>query len=352
MHIDVFNGDAFRLLELVGALNRIPYVPGWLGTLNLFTPRPVRTAHFDIEEKTGVLSLIKTSARGAPLDPIAKIHRQMRTFKTARLATQDTLQAAEIADIRAFGTESELQQAQDEVMQRQVRLRTNLDLTLERWRLGAVQGIVLDSDDTVLINWYTAFGLSQPAEIDFDLYNSSPDAGALLEKCKEVTRAMEVAAQGAWIENRTYPIGLCGDTFYDRFQMTDEYREQFKATPQAMQLQENLAYRQFMFGGILFKNYRGTDAAVSDGAGGTNTVAIASDECKFFPVNVAPDTYLDVMSPGEFFPVVNTPGQPFYPLVVPDPTERQAYVDIELYAYRMMVCTRPRMLQRATAGTS
>ena len=33
--MDVFSGSAFSLLELTGAINKVPYQPGFLGSLDL-----------------------------------------------------------------------------------------------------------------------------------------------------------------------------------------------------------------------------------------------------------------------------------------------------------------------------
>ena len=44
---------------------------------------------------------------------------------------------------------------------------------------------------------------------------------------------------------------------------------------------------------------------------------------------------------------VGMPGTPMVPLVLPDPSGRQAFVAVELYSYPLMVCTRPGTLRRA-----
>jgi len=47
---------------------------------------------------------------------------------------------------------------------------------------------------------------------------------------------------------------------------------------------------------------------------------------------------------------VNTLGQPFYALQVPD-LSRNAFVDVEVYSYPLPICTRPEMLQSAKRTT-
>ena len=187
--MDIFQGDAFSMMEMTQAVDIVPFVPGFLGSFpNLFVPRPVRTTAVAVEERAGVLSVIQTSERGAPVEQRETEKRTLRYFETRRIAKQDVLQAHEIQNIRAFGQESELMQVQDEIARRlggPTGLRAQVELTHEHMRLGAVQGIVLDADASTIHNWYTEFGVAQPAEIDFALGTEATDVRA---KCSDVKR--------------------------------------------------------------------------------------------------------------------------------------------------------------------
>jgi hypothetical protein len=338
--LDIFNQDAFTAIELTAAVNKTPFQPSRLGQLNLFTPQPVRTKTVWVEEREGVLSLIQTSPRGAPLDQRATEQRKGRDFRTLRIAKGDRLMADEIQDIRAFGTDSELVQVMDEVSRRlngPTGLRRDIELTQENMRLGAVQGIVTDADDTTLFNWFTEFSITQASEIDFDLDAASPASGVVRKKCNQVVRQMMRAAAGAWVAGQTIVYALCGDAFWDDLTAHTEVRATYLNTQQAAELRDGLAYESFRYGGITWENYRGTD----DGS----TVAISTNEAKFFPVN-APGVFITAFSPAETFDFVNTPGLPIYAMIIPD-LQRNTFVDIEAYSYPLPICTRPAMLQRA-----
>jgi hypothetical protein len=84
-------------------------------------------------------------------------------------------------------------------------------------------------------------------------------------------------------------------------------------------------------------NYRGTDD--------NSTVAIGAKKAKFFCD--APGLFQAAWGPAEFLDAVNMPGNPMTPLVLPDPSGRNAFVSVELYSYPLMVCTRPGTLRRA-----
>jgi major capsid protein E len=341
-HIDVFKQKPFHMVELSAAVQRAPYLPRFLGSLNLFTPKRVRTKTVSVERKGGTLSLIQTSERGAPLVEGEREKRDIRDFRTNRIAKGHTMYASEIDGIRAFGTESELQNVVNEVadiMNGATGLRASIEITHEYMRLGAVQGILLDADGSTLKNWFTEFDIVQPAEIDFDLDAGAPASGVVRKKCNEVIRAMMRASEGAWVPGSTSAMGLCGDAFWDDLTAHSEVRQTYLNQAAASELRNGVgaAFGMLTYGNITFVNYRGTD----DGS----TVAVGTDKCKFFPVN-APGAFDVGYSPAEFLPFVNTPGQDVYALIVED-KDRQAWVRPEVYSYPLHICTRPGMLQRA-----
>jgi hypothetical protein len=339
--IDIFSQDAFGVVEMSNALVKTPYKPQRLGQLGIFTPKPIRTARFSIEKTDGKLQLVPTSLRGAPMPQRQRDGRDIRDFRTVRIAKADALTADEIQGIRAFGSESELMQVQAEVMARMAALRDDIDLTMEFHRLGAVQGIVLDADGTTVIyNWFTEWGVAAPSEVDFTL--GTYGDGSIRTKCTQIIRAMQRASKGAWTPG-THVHALVGDTFFDKLVANKEVRETYLNQVGAAELRtgfENPGSRVVTYGGITFENYVGTDD--------NSTVAIPLTKAKFFPVG-ARGVFEVAFSPGESFEHVNTPGQPFYARTIPD-RDRNSKVEIEVASYPMHYCTRPEMLQAGTTS--
>lgn len=330
--LDIFNDDAFSVVELTDALERIPFVPQLLGQLNVFTPEPIATTAFAIESRGDTLSLVPTTPRGAPLPQSAYDPRNVRWFGTHRLAKGDRLNASELQNMRGFGTNA-LASVQAEVMRRQLKIRRDIDLTLERHRVGAVQGIVLDADGGVLNNWFTEWGITQPAEIDFELDDATTDVRG---KIRQVKRQMQVAAEGAWSPG-TSVGALTGDAFFDALVNHANIKETRLQNERAPLLENIQGYSSIEIEGVTFINYRGTD----DGS----SISIGTDVAKFFPIG-ANGVFKWIQGPGETFDTVNQPGRPFFAMVIPD-EKRNAFVEIEGYSYPAMVCTRPKMLQRA-----
>jgi Phage major capsid protein E len=339
--LDVFKQNAFQLVSMLPAVDKVDWLPQRLGQLGIFTPYPVRTKTVSIEDRDGVLSIIPTSPRGAPLDQRKNEKRKIRDFRTVRIAKGDRITADELADIRAFGTETETMQVQAEIMRRlagPVGLMNDVELTLENMRLGCIQGLVKDSDGSTLVDWNSEWGVAS-TEFPFDLSNASPASGAVRKVCTQIVRAIMRNAKGAW-NTGTGVYALCDDVFWDNLTAHPEVRATYLNYVAAANLRDPLAYESFYYGGITFENYRGTD----DNA----TVAISSGKARFFPVN-APGVFLEVFSPGETFDYINQPGKRIYPMIVPD-RDRQMYADIEVYSYPLHVLTRPGMIQSGRAG--
>lgn len=336
--MDIFNSSAFSMTSLTGAVDKVGYKPQLLGSLGIFEPMPVRTRTVFVDRREGKLVLIPSSPIGAPPKELQVDPRNAVPLKTTRLAEGFTLYAEEIQGIRAFGSDSEFAQVQAEYLKRMAAVRDDMDLTHEYHRLGALQGLLLDADgSTVIYNYFTEFGVTEPAAIDFNLDAASPAPGALRLKCAEVIRSMARSAGGAFTPSTTIHA-LAGDAFYDALISHPEVEKTYLNWAAAADLRGDRSWQAFTYGGITWHNYRGTDD--------NSTVAIPTDQAKFFPVG-ARDVFKKAMAPAEFGPYVNTLGQDSYAMNIVD-RDRQAWTRGELYSYPLYFCQRPDVLRKAT----
>ena len=334
--LDIFNDDAFKTVEMVDAFRESEYLPQGLN--QYFEFKGVYTETVAIEKKGESLVLIPTSDRGSPVDELTGLKRTIRDFRTTRLAKGSTIMASELAFIRAFGKESELKQVQSEVAERVMGLDNDLELTFENMRLGAIQGKVYDSDGATLIyDWYAEWGVAEPAEIDFDLDNASPAAGALIKKCNAMTRAVRKECKGAWSQNSRVKA-LVGSTFWDELVTHPHVEATYANWTAAAALRGSLSapYGNFVFGGIEWEEYQGTD----DGS----TVSIGALKARFFPTNVA-GNLVHAASPSEFLKDVGGKGIRKYAVLERDPATNEKWARPEIYAYPLFYCARPLTLR-------
>lgn len=333
--MDVFRGDAFSAISLTAAVDKLGHVPGVLSRMpGLFVPQPVATEVIMIEERDNAPALIQTTPRGAPPKATGSERRKMRSFNTVRLADSSRISASALQGVRAFGSETELQTLQSEVARRMLLINNKIDLTFENMLLGMVQGLVTDADGSTIYNWATEFSQSIPAEVDFDLDNASPLRGALRKACATAVRSITRALKGLGGAN-VQVVGLCGDAFFDDLVAHPEVYQTY-IYQEGAKLREATAWREVLFGGVLFVNYRGTD----DGT----TVAVGTDKCKFFPLNAG--IFQVAYSPGESFEFANTMGRERYAMMVID-KDRDMWADIEIYSYPLPVCVQPSALYQA-----
>lgn len=332
--MNIFDNDAFTMMNMTMAIQKAPSVPTFLGGLGLFEEEGVDTSIIGIEQVGTTLKLIPTSARGSQIPMGENDKRKMINFNIPRVAKGDKLQAAEIERVRAFGSTTELENMIKKLAQKQKKLLTEHAMTMEYHRLGAIQGKLLDADGSVITNSFTAFGVAEPAEIDFDLDAANPTEGDLLKKMAAAKRAAIRALGDAYLPGMTELLWLCGDTFYDQFTTHVDVRSTYKNWEAAQALRDAKVFSTFRFGEMSWHNYQGTDD--------NSTVAIAPTKARLVIRN-APGFYRRWNGPGETFETVNTDGLPIYAMLVRD-NDRNMWVQPEIYSYPFHLCTRPEAL--------
>lgn len=332
--LDVFNTDAFSVVSLTDSINKIKFQPGYVGSLGLFETRSVATTTVVVEEKDGVLSLVSPSPRGGPGSTLDKTGRTARSFLVPHFEVNDAVMAEEVQGVRAWGSESETEMVMGKVAERMQVAGQSLMATQEYARVGAVKGIVTYADGSTL-NLFTEFGVSQETEIDFDLDNASPTAGALRKKCASALRLIATNLGGTPF---TGVRALCGDAFFDDLIAHTEVRASYLAQVEAAALRDpyiaggGMSYGSFEFGGIIWTNYRGAVGA---------TTFVNTDKCHIFPVGV-PGLFKTVYAPADYIETVNTMGQPMYAKQYGMPNGKGVHLDTQMNS--LEYCTRPKAL--------
>jgi hypothetical protein len=336
--LDIFNNDAFSVVSLTDVVNKMPYLPGQVGRLNLFVETGVSTTTVALDEKNGVLSLIKTSARGAPGMQNTTPKSKTRSFKVPHLQLDDSVMADEVQNVRALGSQDRTVGVQEVVNQKLAEMVMKHDLTLENMKLGAIRGIVLDSDGSTLFDLFSEFGISANATVDFNLDASNPASGVLKKTCASIVRTIASKLGGVPF---TGIHALVGKDFMDDLQAHKEVRETYLNTPSAATLRENGAFATLRFGGIDFEEYRGVTSAEVGGQG----VGIADGEAQFFPKGV-PGLFRQWNAPADLVETVNTIGLPRYARQYTMPNGKG--INLETQANPLVLCTRPEALVKGT----
>lgn len=331
--LDILSNPVFAPIAMTRAMRLMPYTPMLLGSLNLFGVERIRDSRVALRRVDGKLTLIPTTERGG--DPVIGTDEGANEvyLKSPRLAKRQRKQAHELQNLRSLDTTDDLMTAQDAIARIQASQRQDMELTWEFHRMGAISGRLMDADGaTVLANFYTLFGISEPALIDMRLDEPAADIRGIVAG---IVRSMRTLGKGA-ITPMSRIMALCGDNFFDALVSHATVRETY-VNQEGSRLREGTAYGTLDFGGITWINYRGTD----DGS----SVAINTDQARFFPTN-APDVFGVTFSPFEGEEFVNTPGEDVYSIVVRD-MERGFWFQPEIYSYPLHFCRMPEVLLRA-----
>jgi hypothetical protein len=340
MLLNIFQDDAFSLASMTNGLSKVEYVPNQIGALKLFRPMPIRTAVAAIEIRQGTMKLIQTTKRGQTSESRDKRQKgRMEYFETRKIAVDSRITADDLQFMRAFGTEDQIKQLQQEIVQRQTGpggLLDDVNLTFESMKLSALRGKLLDADGTLLYDYFAKMGVAEPSVVNFSF--ATLTEGKLREYItNNITLHMEKNAKGA----RYSQIHcLCGENVMNELHKNTEFTRTFLNQQAAAELRGDYLNQKTLFGGVIWERYRGTD----DGT----TVHVGPDNMIFFPGGQDNTVYSHIMSPGEKFSQVGQLGQEMYSWLEWDKNEDPAWVDPHVAAYPLMLNQRPEMSRLGT----
>nr|WP_257835026.1 major capsid protein [Burkholderia glumae] len=305
-------------------------MPGRIGTLGLFEEDGITTTTIQIERDGDTLSLVAAGQRGSPAAVVEGSKRSMIPFNTVHLPQRATIKADEIQNLRAFGSETELEALQTVVNRRLAKMRRQLDATHEFHRIGAIKGAVLDADGkTVLIDLLKYFGIEQTV-IPFEVGKADTE---IRQKCVTVQDAIEDAL-GATTYNGVRV--LCGREFWNKLIVAKSVKETYLASVMAAQLRGD-ARDAFDFGGCTFERYRGRVGDIG---------YVADDEAHAVPEGV-PELFITRFAPADYVEAVNTTGLPYY--AKQELMDFGKGVEIEAQSNPIHLCTRPKAIVKLKA---
>ena len=322
MHMDIFNDDAFSVVSLTKAIEDTPFVPGRVGQLGIFSEEGVSTTSISIEKIGSTVSLVPAASRGSSGRPMGNDKRQMIPFTATHLPQRASILADEVQNLRAFGSESEVETAQRLMNRKLAKMRRDLDTTIEYQRIGAIKGSILDSDGTTeLLNLHTAFGTSVTSH---SLVLGT--AGTLVRnKVIEARRKMEAALGGLTYSGARV---LCSASFFDALVGHAKVEAAFDRYMNGEFLREDQR-GGFYFAGVFWEEYRGQVGA---------NKFIADGEAWMVPEGV-PDLFVTNYAPADYMETVNTLGQAYY--AKQEPKDFGKGINVETQSNPIHICTRP-----------
>ncbi len=333
--LNPWENDAFSMASLTASINLLPNNYGKIDAMNLMPIKGVATRTIIVEEQNGVLNLITSKPPGSPGAQNKGGKRKVRSFVIPHLPLDDTLLPSEYDGIRAFGTENELAPYVTIMNNKLAGMKAKHAITLEHLRAGALKGVILDGDGSVLYNLYTEFGIDQKT-VAFALSNS---ATKVRTKCLAVSRHIEKSLMG---ETMSGVRVECSEGFFDGLIEQENVKAAYANYAEAEDRLGGDPRKGFKFGGLVFSEYVGN----APDAEGNNRKFIADGEAHAFPIGTM-DTFSTYVAPADFTETANTIGLPFY--AKQEPRKFNRGVDLHTQSNPLPMCKRPGILVKLTA---
>ena len=340
--LDVFGGDAFQSIVLTEAINIVPNNYGRLLELGLFTSEPIATTSVAVTYANGTLNLLPTRERGAPPSLGMSDKRNARTFSAFHIPHDDQVLADDVQNIFArLADDAALEQVENVVNRKLIRMRAKHSITLEHLRMGALKGIILDSDGSTLLNLYTEFGVTQKS-VDFVLGTAATDVKA---KAREVVGYIEDNLMG---ETMSGVHVLASPEWYEKFIGHDSVEDIFKYYDGANNPLRQDVRRGFPFHGLTIEEYRGAASYLQeDGTYGSRKF-VPAGEAIAFPLGTT-DVFSTYFAPADFMDTVNTMGEEIYVRTAPD-RDFNRWVKLHSQSNPLPLNKRPGLVVRLTSS--
>lgn len=332
--------DGFKIVDRTEDLLLVPNQWGLINQMGIFKPEGISQHTINIEEITQSFGLLEDVVRGARAKVNKDYTRKMHAFPMPSFAMDDEILPSDIQGNRAFGS-PEREEALADVRARKLeRIRWTHAATLEKARAQAlVAGTVYAPNATVSVDWYTAFGVSRKT-VDFDMVATT--TVNILNKIEEVIAHIQDNALSGEIASEI--VILCGTTFFSQliayptvasaYQYYSSTQEPLRNRLDAPSL--DARFRQFVYGGVRFIEYRGSFAG---------TPLIPVGEAYAVPMGMM-DSFVTYFGPASKMDLVNTIGREAYVFEYADP--KGGRIDLESETNFINVLRRPAVVVKCT----
>lgn len=335
--VDIFNSDVFSATTMTNVINEMAYVPQVITSLDIFEVDGISTTSMIVQKRGDTLDLIQSSERGASGEAIKIDERNAVTFNAVHLKLEDKIKSEAIQNVISYANPlapMPLEEVRDD---RLLRMNRRHDFTREYHLLGAVQGLVLDRDNSVIYDLYDRFDIAQPAAAPLGLTDAwTADMGGVIKK--KISNVIRSVRRSLGQNVPTGYLAFCGDDFFDALTNHPEVRETYKFQAEASEMRGDFTFGTFKYAGVQWLNYYGSGAC-----------EIATDNAQLIPLGV-PEMFVQKFAPADTFAHVNKKGLIRYAFASLDPRTPPRFIDLETQSNPLTICTRPAALRTLHLG--
>ena len=335
--LNPFTTDAFNLISMTAAINRLPNNYGRLKEMGLFKDKGVPQRTVLIERKDGVLNLLNRLPVGSPGQKNTHGTRDVRSLVIPHFPLDDVILPQDFDGVRAFGSENALETAASIMNERLQTMKNKHAITLEWMKMGALKGIIYEADgSTVIYNLYNEFLITRK-EVDFVLGTATTD---IKGKCLEIKRHIETNLKG---ETMSRIRVIVDPDFFDAFTNHAKVITAYERWMSGAALRDDMR-SGFPFAGLTFEEY---NATATDSDGNVRDFLDSKDGVAF-PEGTQ-NTFVTAYAPADFMETVNTLGLPFY--AKREVRKYNRGIDIHTQSNPLPIVLRPEVCVRAYSST-
>lgn len=329
--LDIFNDDAFGVSQLTAAINDAEEgrsVPGIID--DLFQEEGINTTAAWIERNGDTLTLVPSAPRGGVGDETGKDKRSAMPVSTFHLPVIGGINADEVQNVRAFGSETELQTVEALVNKQLAKMRRRLEATMAYHRIGALKGIVKDATGSDLLNLFTLFGGAQQSQaMALTTTTTKVRDKVIAAKRKSEDVIGDAGVITGW-------RAICGRNFFDALIGHEKIEEAYDNWSQAPNvLLGDHRKSGFKFADVEWLEYYGSVGGVA---------FIDPDEAYLIPI--VDGLFITRFAPADYMETVNTIGLPYY--AKKELRKFGKGVDLEAQSNPLNLCTKPRAIIKLT----
>lgn len=319
--------EKFTVSNLTASINNVDLPPMRIAELGIFEERGIRTTTMSVEFKDGEIIIVPEKERGADGTHTEDRDGKMFTFTAVHLPLEASIYADDIQNVRAFGSESELEQLDTLIADKHEDHRMSLDATIEYFRAGALTGKVLGAKGNTIVDLHATFGIT-PSQVTNEIDFTKPLRSQIL-KAKTDSKKNQKGVKG-----RRYHA-LCSETYFAQLMDNEDFVKAFERS------QEGAALRNDVSGGVEWQGV--VWEQYEDDINGK--LIIPEGEARLFPTD-KPKLFLTRFAPANYNETVNTIGLPYYSKS--EPKRMGKGVDIESQSNVINICTNPLAVRRLT----
>lgn len=317
--------QSFSVIGLAASINNLEVPKHRIAELGIFKEKGIRTTSVKIEYKDGQVMLVPEKERGADGVRTNGTKRKLYTFEAVHLPVEGGLSADSVQNLRAFGSETELEELDVLIQEEQEVHRSSLDATIEYLRMGALTGQVIGAEGNVIVDLFNVFGIpadSNKHDIDF----TKPLKTQLLD----VKRKSEKNQKG--IKGKRYRA-FCSSGFFDELLENADFQKAHERYLNGKALREDVR-AGVEWQGIIWEEY---EEEVGDKR------FIPQGEARVYPED-KPGLFATWFAPADYNETVGTKGLPYYSKS--EPRRMGKGIDIESQSNPINVCTNPLAVRR------